>query len=334
MIEFAPVILGLVTGVLLGLAARLGNFCSLGAIEDVMYGGRYYRLLMWPSAFGAAAIIVGLSMLLGKFDPAAAFYLQTAPNYLAHIFGGLLFGWGMALSGGCGFTALAKIGSGDLRALVLVIILGVSAYAISSGVLSPIRTRFFIYAQSETPTSFAYMATNPAWVYLSIGVFASLLPLIRRNYRNSVSPLWALLVGFAIAVSFIGTYTIAMLSFVDIPVESHTFSLPPGESLLYIMASSGMSLNFGIGSVFGVIIGGFIGSAFRGRFRFEACDDPRELARQMAGASFMGVGAVIALGCSIGQGLSAMSLLYFGAPVTLLSIAIGAYFGLRRLVEG
>ncbi len=104
--------------------------------------------------------------------------------------------------------------------------------------------------------------------------------------------------------------------------------------IIYLMTSSGNDLNFGVGSVVGVLLGAFLGSLRLGHFRWEACEDPRELKRQILGAVIMGVGAVIAFGCSIGQGLSAFSLLYYGAPVTFLAIIAGAALGLRHLISG
>ena len=77
-----------------------------------------------------------------------------------------------------------------------------------------------------------------------------------------------------------------------------------------------------------------IGSLIKGHFRWEACDDPRELRRQIIGATMMGVGAVVALGCSIGQGVSAFSVLAFSAPVTLAAIVVGTMIGLRQLITG
>ena len=90
----------------------------------------------------------------------------------------------------------------------------------------------------------------------------------------------------------------------------------------------------GVGSVAGVLVGALIGSLRLRQFRWESCDDPRELRRQIIGASIMGVGGVIAFGCSVGQGLSAFSALAWSAPVTLIAIFIGAAIGLRQLIEG
>jgi uncharacterized membrane protein YedE/YeeE len=107
-----------------------------------------------------------------------------------------------------------------------------------------------------------------------------------------------------------------------------------GETLLYVMMGSARAPSFAVGSVTGVALGAFAGSLLKGHFRWEACEDPRELRRQIIGAAIMGVGAVLALGCTVGQGLSAFSVLAFSAPVTFAAIFAGAALGLRQLIEG
>ena len=109
---------------------------------------------------------------------------------------------------------------------------------------------------------------------------------------------------------------------------------PLGEAILWWMTGSVRPVSFAVGSVAGVWIGAFAGSLIKGHFRWEACEDPRELRRQIIGAVLMGVGAVVALGCTIGQGLSAFSVLAWSAPVTFAAIFAGAAFGLRQLIEG
>ena len=117
-------------------------------------------------------------------------------------------------------------------------------------------------------------------------------------------------------------------------VEGHTFTAPLGRTLIYLMTASAGGISFSVGSVTGVLAGAFIGSFIRKEFRWEACEDPRELGRQITGAAMMGVGGVVALGCSIGQGVTAFSTLAFSAPVALASISLGAAFGLRNLLAG
>ena len=100
------------------------------------------------------------------------------------------------------------------------------------------------------------------------------------------------------------------------------------------MTSTAGGITFSVGMVAGVLAGAFAGSTIRGLFRWEACEDPRELGRQVSGAALMGVGGSLALGCSVGQGVTAMSTLAVSAPVTLAAIAVGGLVGLRQLIGG
>jgi uncharacterized membrane protein YedE/YeeE len=124
------------------------------------------------------------------------------------------------------------------------------------------------------------------------------------------------------------------VGFDPVEVESFSFSAPVGQSLLYVMTASLSEPTFAIGAVAGVIVGAAIGSRFKSEFRWEACDDARELRRQMLGAASMGIGGVLAVGCTVGQGLSALSVLSASAPVTIIAILVGARAGLFMLVEG
>ncbi|MGC1495335.1 MAG: YeeE/YedE family protein [Sulfitobacter sp.] len=334
-------LVGLFGGVLMGLAARVGRFCTLGAIEDLYYGENPLRLRMWGIAIGVAVIgTFGLSGM-GLLELDGTLYLARRWNPVASIFGGLLFGYGMALAGNCGYGALARVGGGDLRSLMIVLTMGISAYVALGGPLSALRISIF---GGSSPTidapSFAHKAAqisgfSVAFSGILIGCAFLFLTLLSSSLRRSPSYiLWGAVAGVAIVSGWAGTQWVASNGYDATPVVSHTFSAPIGETILYAMTSSGNSISFGTGSVIGVVLGAFIGCLIKGHFRWEACDDPRELRRQILGAALMGFGAVIAVGCSVGQGLSAFSVLAYSAPLTLLCIMAGAAIGLRQLILG
>lgn len=332
-------IVGLIGGLALGYAARIGRFCTLGAIEDALYGSSFDRLRMWAFALGLA--ILGCSALIGIgiLDTGETFLIRDGWSPLASILGGLVFGYGMALSGACGYGALARLGTGDMRAFVLVGIMGVAAYATLFGPLAGLRiwiSELPVLRQDSIaplPELAAGATGLPGWtlaVAASAGLFVWAL---RADNRNRVI-LWGGLVGLAIVAGWGGTALIAANSFDVIDVRSHSFSAPVGETLLYLMISTSKPIGFAVGSVCGVVAGSILGSLVRREFRWEACEDPRELKRQVTGAVLMGGGSVLAMGCSVGQGLSAFAILSPSAPVVTLAIFAGAALGLRHLIYG
>ena len=143
-----------------------------------------------------------------------------------------------------------------------------------------------------------------------------------------------LAVGAAIAFGWLATGWLADDEFDPTRVSSLTFVAPLGDTILYIATFSGARLNFGIGSVAGVVAGSFAAAMLARGFRWEACDDARELKRHMTGALLMGIGGVMSMGCTIGQGLTAFSTLAVSAPITMLAIACGARLGLEFTMTG
>lgn len=334
-------LVGLFGGLLLGLAARIGRFCTLGAIEDLYYGENPLRLRMWGIAIGIAVFGTFALAAVGMLDLEQTLYLSRHWNPLESIVGGLIFGYGMALAGNCGYGALARVGGGDLRSLLIVLVMGLAAYVSLGGPLSSLRIWLFGSTEpAQNVSTFAHLSADIAGLPLetagmAIGSAILVLTLLNRSlWASSGHIVWGAVAGLAVVSGWAGTYWIAQNGFDATPVVSHTFSAPIGETMLYLMTSSGNTLSFGTGSVMGVLIGAVLGSLYKGHFRWEACDDPRELRRQILGAALMGIGAVVAVGCSIGQGLSAFSVLSYSAPLTLISIMGGAAIGLRQLILG
>lgn len=340
--EALVALIGMGGGTLLGLAARLGRFCTMGAIEDMLYGGSDLRMRMWVLAIGVSILGTFGLAALGALELETSFYLSIRWMPVAAILGGLMFGYGMALAGNCGYGAIARAGGGDFRAFVIVVIMGVSAYLVLAGPLALLRASVFPQEDvvNEIPPGLAHLLGNATGlsvplIGLTIGALITLGALASRRFLEEPSAIfWSVVVALAVVSGWAGSYWVSANGFTALPVVSHSFSAPVGETLLYAMTGSARAPSFAVGSVAGVAIGAFIGSLIKGHFRWEACDDPRELRRQIIGAALMGAGAVIALGCTIGQGLSAFSMLAFSAPLVFASIIAGAALGLRQLIIG
>lgn len=333
-------LVGLIGGVVLGLAARLGDFCTLGALEMAVYGNDQRRLRLWGVVLGTAILTTQLGAFSGLIDLGATFYHAITWNPLASIAGGLIFGYGMALAGNCGFGALVRFGGGEVRSLVVVVVMGIFGFIALSGPLAPLRVALFPQPDASGPQGIvadltAFTSLPPA---LTIAVISAALlgwALSHEGLRRSPRMIfWGVAAGLSVAFCFAATTWLAAESFGEVAVEGPSYTAPVGRTLIFLMTSTAGGINFAVGSVVGVIAGALIGSTVRGLFRWEACEDPRELGRQVGGAALMGIGGVVAMGCSVGQGVTGFATLAWSGPVTLLAIVVGALVGLRQLIGG
>jgi len=333
-------LVGLGSGIVLGLAARLGDFCTLGALESAAFGQDQRRLRLWGIVLGVAILVVQGGALAGIVDLPGSFYHSIAWNPLGSVVGGLVFGYGMAMAGNCGFGALVRFGGGDMRSLVVVVVMGLFGFIALSGPLAPLRTALFPQPDATGPQGIVHDITAltglPALVIIGALAAAALIwalahaPLRARPGMM----LWGVAAGLAVSGAFIGTSWLSNASLGAVSVEGPSFTAPVGRTLIFLMTSTAGGITFSVGSVAGVMLGALAGSMLRGMFRWEACEDPRELGRQVGGAALMGIGGVVAMGCSVGQGISGFAALAWSGPVTLIAIGIGAIVGLRQLIDG
>jgi len=332
---------GLIGGMGLGFAARWGRFCTLGAIEDATLGNNRGRLSAWLLAIAIA--ISGTFGLdhAGLITLSDSFYLVSPTSIIATAVGAFLFGLGMSLVGTCGYGTLARIGGGDLKSIVTFIALAVVAYATMSGLSAYVRVWLFgLPEAASAPAGFAHLASRKIggdvhiWAYLIAALIAALAIRNRDLRRDKRFVITGLIAGLAITSGWFVTGYLAHDDFEPHRLESFTFTGPPGEALMYIMTATGASLEFGIGAVAGVMIGACLTTICQGCFRWEACDDAREMRRQLLGGALMGFGGVTAVGCTVGQGMSAFSTLAFTAPVAFAAMFCGAWFGLQLLING
>ncbi|WP_316227686.1 MULTISPECIES: YeeE/YedE family protein [unclassified Bradyrhizobium] len=336
---------GLFAGAVLGVAGRAGRFCTLAMLEDAFFGSDMRRLKSFTLA--AAVALVGTQCLasLGLIDLTQSIYLAPSIPLGGAIIGGFAFGVGMALVGTCGFGTLVRIGGGDLRAIVVFLVLGISALAAMRGLtgflrlalIEPLSVRM---PEGTTQALDSLLSPRLGALARPIAVSATAVALTiwsLADGRLIKSPrllLSGIGVGLAVVFGWFATGWLGSDDFDPARLASLTFVAPLGNAVLYIATMSGTHADFSIGSVAGVILGSFVAAMFSRVFRWEACDDARELKRHMIGALLMGTGGIMSMGCTIGQGLSAFSTLAVSAPLTMLAIACGARVGLEYTMTG
>ncbi len=339
---WAVPIAGLLCGIVLGVVARRSNFCTLTSLERHWYSEDSTGLRTWALAAVTALLATQLLWYNGTIDLEQSFYLSPQINVVNIIIGGLLFGFGMALVGTCGFGALVRLGSGSLRSLVIVVAMGLMALSTQRGTMSVFRewsNQHFAFSlplsQSAHDVLIAFGAPSfVASIALALALAFFVIWIFRSGFmKQSAAIFTGITIGCCIAFGWFATSTLQGFQFDPVQLEAGSFVLPPGELIFQALFAKGIP-DYGVGLVVGVILGAFAVSFAERNIRWEACDDARELSRHLAGGLLMGTGGVFASGCTIGQGLSAFSLLAISAPLAIISIMAGARLGLSYLIEG
>lgn len=332
---------GALIGLLFGLALAATNYCTMGAISDWHTSGNTGRL--GAVALAAATAIIGAQTLdaAGVTDLSKSIYLMPRINWAGALGGGVLFGIGMVYAGGCPSRTLVRAGSGDLRALISLSVLAITAFATISGVLGALRVGL------DSATAFDVKRTGAATQSLS-DLFAIshtsasallVLPLLYYALVRArlLSDPINLIAGLAVGVLATAGWMLTGLSadeFAASPTQpaSLSFVRPVADAIDWLERSTALGLpGFGAASVFGVLAGALLWNATAGRMKLAAFADKGDLKRHILGSAAMGVGGVLALGCSIGQGITGLSTLSAQSILADAAIFAGAVIALKRM---
>lgn len=339
-------------GAIFGALVHRTNFCTMGSVADIVSFGDWTRMRMWALAVAVAVIGTTALATAGLIDPADSFYTTRRFTPLAYVVGGLLFGFGMVLAGGCGSKSLVRAGAGSLKALVVVCVMGLFAYITLRGVLAVVRARGIESFVLELATSQdlpsvlsggAALATTRITV-AAVAALALLVFVLRdRAALNRDVLLGGIGVGAVIvAVWYVSGHLGHVLEHPDTLEEAYlrtnsgrmealSFVAPVAWTLDYLMffTDASKAITVGIAAVCGVLAGAALNAVISGRFRWEGFRDTEDTANNLVGAALMGFGGVTAMGCTIGQGLSGVSMLAVGSIITVAAIVVGAVLGLR-----
>lgn len=338
-----------VVSLVFGLIAQRTHFCTMGAISDVVNMGDWTRMRQWALAVGVAMIGFASMVYAGWIDPAKSVYASSRWLWLSGLVGGALFGFGMVLASGCGSKTLLRIGSGNLKSVVVFVVMGVAAFATLKGITAILR----VETVERISLEFASGTTLPNWVASIWGLNAAAAGLVLALLMGGGLIVWAmlgkefrqfdnLLAGFGIGAVVLGMWWIsgrlgyvaehpdtlqeAFLATNTGRMEALTFTAPMAYTLDWVMFFSDKSkvLTFAVVSVFGVVVGSTLYALSTRSFRWEGFGSTEDLANHLSGAVLMGVGGVTAMGCTVGQGLSGLSTLSATSFMAVAGIMAGA----------
>ena len=346
-----------ILSLLFGAVAQRTHFCTMGAISDIVNMSDWTRMRQWGMAVGVAMIGFYTLAVSGVIDPAKTLYASNRFIWLSALSGGLLFGFGMVLASGCGSKTLVRIGGGNLKSVVVFVVMGVAAFATLKGITAVLR----VATVDRVAIDFASNAALPNWLGTAVGISTAGAGLILALVLGLGLIIWALLgrdfVRFDNLLAGLGLGAIiaamwwvsgrlgyvaehpdtlqeAFLVTNSGRMEALSFVSPVAYTIDWLMFFSDKAkvLTLGIVSVFGVVVGSAVYAIATRSFRWEGFAGAEDTANHLVGAVLMGVGGVAAMGCTVGQGLSGLSTLSATSFVAVSAIIAGAVAAIKYQV--
>jgi uncharacterized membrane protein YedE/YeeE len=330
-------------GIVFGSVGLLSSFCLTSGLRNwwTKGDGRLIRSF----ALALAVAIAGTQTLAaaGLVDVGQSIYLQPTFSFALILLGGLLFGYGMMAANACVSRAVVLLGSGNLRSLVVVIVVGVTAQMTLKGLVAPARLAFLHWSEITLksvalPDILAAYGLDAAMARLvavvPVGAVLVAFALTYAPFRKAYGLVAAsVVIGLLIPAGWFATSYLGADPFNPVPVGSLTFVAPSADGLQFVMFSTGTTLSFGVVVVAGVLLGSFVTALVTHRFALEGYSSARHMLRSIGGAVLMGSGGAMAYGCTIGQGLTGLSTLALPSAVAGTGILLGAAVALRSSVR-
>jgi uncharacterized membrane protein YedE/YeeE len=316
----AVVYFALAIGLVFGLLAQITKFCfrrSLVGEDSRAAAG------VWFTALAVAVLGTQGAVALGWISFADHRFMVSEVPVLAIAVGGLLFGAGMVLTRGCISRLTVLTGTGNLRAAVVLLCFAVVAHMTLKGVLAPLRVALgqVTLNMGESVSLATLPGGAPLWAGL---IAAAALAIGLRSGNRPLHLVLAVLIGLLVPLAWVGTGFILYDDFDPIAMESLSFTSPSAETLFWSIASTSIPAGFGVGLLGGVVAGALLASLIFGGFAWQSFETPRQTGRYLLGAVLMGIGGVLAGGCTLGAGLSGVPTLSVAAVLAIVMIGIGA----------
>jgi uncharacterized membrane protein YedE/YeeE len=326
----------------MGAVVNKTNFCTMGAVSDLVNMGDSGRIRAWIFAVALIGVIVLEASGMVSVNQTLPPYRGSNFAWLEYILGGIMFGVGMTLGSGCGNKTLIRIGGGNLKSILVFVVIAVCAYFMLNPFPGTDKTLYSVlFGTTRTVIGLILVALMVWFVFKSAD--------FRSSFDNKLA---GVVVGLAVIGAWYATGSLVtidadgeMLSWTqyanpgnwdmlqdssatrprDVGVQSFTFINPIGQTLRYaVQEFNPIYVTFGLMAVLGVILGSFVWAVISKGFRIEWFVNFKDFLTHLIGATLMGIGGVLALGCTIGQAITGISTLAMGSFLAFGGIVFGS----------
>ena len=341
----------------LGAVATKTNFCTMGAVSDWVNMNDTNRLKAWVLAIAVA--LIGVTVIEGMMgyasvDGSQPPYRTAQFAWLGYIVGGILFGIGMTFASGCGNKTLVRIGGGNIKSIFVLVVAGFFAYLMTKTAFytelfypwvsaTTINLTNFGMTGQDIPGMLAGIfgadSVNTMRIIFGLLIGGAIMFVVFRSAEfrsNSDNVIGGIVIGIIILLAWAitgGSMGAEWKDFadfmdeppIDVKTQSFTFISPMAHTFRLAMdPTNGTLVSFGVMALFGVIAGAFAFSLYAKAFRIEWFNDLKDFITHMIGAVLMGIGGVLGMGCTIGQGITGFSTLAVGSILVFVSIIFGS----------
>ena len=312
--------LALIIGAAFGILAERTKFCFRRALVG---DDRRQAMGVWLTALAVAVLGTQAAALSGLISFDDHRFMASDLPVLAIVLGGLMFGAGMVLTRGCVSRLTVLSASGNLRAVFVLLVFAITAHATLKGILAPVRTSLgsVTVPLGDTVSLSALPGGALLW---SVAIAAVAFAIALRSENRVRTLIMAALLGALVPAAWVGTGFVLYDDFDPVALQSLSFTAPYADTLFWSIASTSIPANFGVGLIGGVLAGALFASLVFGSFQWQSFSAPAETGRYAGGAVLMGVGGVLAGGCTVGAGLAGVPTLSLAALLAIASIAAGA----------
>lgn len=325
----------LAIGLVFGAVGQVSGFCLMSGLRGWWVEGNGLRIRAFALALAVAVLGSQLLDASGAVRLAGSLYMQPVLPIPMLFIGGAIFGYGMVMANGCGARSLVLLGSGNLRSVLVLLCLGIAAQMTLTGLIAPWRAAgqaaLALPSPVSPPTLTMLLGGDLArWLIVAaISGGLAIFAFAHAQFRAApIHIIGGLVVGLLVVAGWYASGVLGADDFDPAPLASLTFIAPIGDTIQYLMLATGVRLSFGVVVVTGVIAGSLAMALATRSVRLQGFTRPQSMLRYMGGGAMMGIGGALALGCSIGQGLTGLSTLALGSFIAAGGILAGAAIGL------
>lgn len=325
-------ITGLFVGFLLGFVLQRGRFCVVGAYRDLF-------LTKKATIFIALFIVIALQSV-GVWilhDLGIIAFKNREFYWLSTIIGGIIFGFGMVIAGGCATGTWYRAGEGLIGSIVALFCYALGAAMTKYGALHFIQENLNVYTTRDSMI-FQTLNVSP-WVLVIVLCLATLFFALKElsKPKLKIARLKPKKEGISHILfekawhPFVTAILVAIIAIVAWVLSTWSgradglgITTPSANLMIFLTTGNTGIVDWGVFLVLGIFIGSFSAAKLSNEFRFRL-PDMRTLALSACGGILMGFGASLAGGCTIGNGLVQTSLFSYQGWVAMIFFIIGAY---------